>query len=252
MISINTKSLSEETLLISVSLHKSLHSVFPYIFLFFIHFFFSALFSPSNLSSSLQTLIEIGRFKCLVDSEEGIENFRAHYRIPPRVGIRYCSEGQWHEDGKVEEVVIPMIAFIEGGMKVPMGGVTRDYLRAHRLAPTQCAPNMFRILGSVDALNKKMGLGLTHHDVNWVYNLYHLKGQGYYLKSRHPKVGLIQCLPESNKGLNKDFLMLSGEWSDGLPCPTREGQPGGVLGLGCLHISPFFFFFFTPDKILFS
>ena len=101
---------------------------------------------------------------------------------------------------------------------------------------------MFRILGSVNALNKKMGLGLTHYDVNWVYNLYHLKGLGYYLKSRHPEVRLIQCLPESNKGLNKDFLMLSGEWSDGLPCPTREGQPGGVLGLGCLHISPFFFF----------
>ena len=28
------------------------------------------------------------------------------------------------------------------------------------------APNMFRILGSVDALNEKMGVNLTHHDVN--------------------------------------------------------------------------------------
>ena len=59
-----------------------------------------------------------------------------------------------------------MIAFIEGVMKIPMGGVTKDYLRAYRLAPTQCAPNMFRILGFVDALNEKMGLGLIHHDVN--------------------------------------------------------------------------------------
>ena len=108
----------------------------------------------------------MGKFKCPVDSEEGIENLRACYRIPPRVGIKYCSEGQWHEDRQVEEIVILMIAFIEGGMKIPMGGVTRDYLRALRLAPTQCAPNMFRILSSVDALNKKMGLGLTHHDVN--------------------------------------------------------------------------------------
>ena len=130
--------------------------------------------------------------------------------------------------------MIPMIAFIEGGMKIPMGGVTKDYLRAHRLAPTQCAPNMFRILGSVDAFNEKMGLGLTHHDVNWVYNLHHLKGQGYYPKSRNPEVRLIQCLPESNKGLNKDFLIVSGEWHDGLPCPTRAGQLGGVLGLGRL------------------
>ena len=25
-----------------------------------------------------------------------------------------------------------------------------------------------------------------------------------------------------------------GEWHNGLPCPTREGQPGGALGLGRL------------------
>ena len=50
---------------------------------------------------------------------------------------------------------------------------------------------MFRILRSVDAFNEKMGLGLTHHDVNWIYNLHHLKEQGYYLKSRYPKVRLI-------------------------------------------------------------
>ena len=72
-----------------------------------------------------------------------------------------------------------------------MGGVTREYLRAYRLAPTKYALNTFRILGFVDALNEKMGLGLTHHDVNWVYNLHHLKGQRYYLKSRYPEVRLI-------------------------------------------------------------
>ena len=59
-----------------------------------------------------------------------------------------------------------MIAFIERGMRISIGRVTRDYLIAHRLALTQCAPNMFKILGSVDALNEKMGVNLTHHDVN--------------------------------------------------------------------------------------
>ena len=61
-----------------------------------------------------------------------------------------------------------MIAFIEGGMRIPLGRVIRDYLRFYRLAPTQYVPNIFRILGCVDALNEKMGLRLTHHDVNWV------------------------------------------------------------------------------------
>ena len=94
-----------------------------------------------------------------------------------------------------------MIAFIEGGMRIPMSTVTRDYLRAQKLVSTQCNPNMFRILGCVDALNEIMGLNLTHHNINWVYNLHHLIEQGYYLKSRYPEIGLIQCLPNSNKGL---------------------------------------------------
>ena len=193
----------------------------------------------------------MGRFKSLVNSEEGLESFRALYRIPPRVGIRYCKEGEWHKKREEGEVVILMIAFIEGGMRIPMSTVTREYLRAYRLTLTQCAPNVFRILGCVNALNEKMGLGLTHHDVNQVYNLHHLKGQWYYLKSRHLEVRLIQCLFDSNKGLNKDFLIVSGEWHDGLPCPTRERQSGGVLGLRCLFTSPFFsfgLFYFTSDK----
>ena len=115
------------------------------------------------------------RFAYLVDFAKSIESFKAQYRIPLGVSVRYCKEGGWHTDRQEGEVLIPMIAFIEGGMRFPMGIITRDYLRVHRLVPTQCAPNMFRILGSIDALNEKMGLNLTHHDVNWVYNLHHLK-----------------------------------------------------------------------------
>ena len=29
---------------------------------------------------------------------------------------------------------------------------------------------MFTILGSVDAMNERMGINLTHHDINWVYS----------------------------------------------------------------------------------
>ena len=86
---------------------------------------------------------------------------------------------------------------------------------------------MFKVLGSIEALNERMDLNLTHHDVNWVYNLHHLKGQGYYLKSRYPELRLIQCFPTSNKNLKEDFLIFSGEWHDGLPCPMEEGEPGG-------------------------
>ena len=88
---------------------------------------------------------------------------------------------------------------------------------------------MFRVLGSIEALNEMMNLNLTHHDVNWIYNLHNLKGQGYYLKSRHSEVRLIQCLFISNKGLRDDFLIFSGQWHDGLPYLVKEGTPCGGL-----------------------
>ena len=86
---------------------------------------------------------------------------------------------------------------------------------------------MFRVLRSIEALNERMNLNLTHHDVNWICNLHNLKGWGYYLKSRHPKIRLIQCLPISNKGLKDDFFIFSGHWHDSLPCLVMEGTPGG-------------------------
>ena len=83
----------------------------------------------------------MGRLKCLVEYEEDRERFRAKYRIPPTVGMRYVAQREWVDDRKEGEVVIPMITL-------------------------QCAPNMFRVLGSVEALNERMNLELTHHDVN--------------------------------------------------------------------------------------
>ena len=171
------------------------------------------------------------RLRKLVDTEETMNKFIADYRIPPNVSLRHCKMGEWHYKRETSEVVIPVLAFVEGGMRIPMGPVTKDYLRHFRLAPTQCAGNVFRILGCVDALNEKMGLRLTHHDVNWCYNLQKLKGKTFYMKSRDERVRLIQCLPDSNKGLNKDFLIISGEWHDGNPCPIAEGEPGGVVGM---------------------
>ena len=96
-------------------------------------------------------------------------------------------------------------------MTIPMGTLIRKFLRFFRLSLTQCAPNMFRVLRSIEVLNERMNLNLTHHDVNWIYNLHNMKGQGYYFKLRYPEIRLIQYLPISNKGLKEDFLIFSGE-----------------------------------------
>ena len=158
-----------------------------------------------------------------------MEKFVTDYKIPNNVGLRYCKEGDWHIMRREGEVVIPIIAFLEGGIRLPIRPVVRDYLRHFQLAPVQCTINVFKILGSVNALSKQMGLKLTHQDVNWCYNLQYLKGKSYYMKARDERVRLIQCLLESSKGLNKDFLIVSGAWHNDLPYSTKDGTLGGAF-----------------------
>ena len=77
----------------------------------------------------------MGRFANLVDSPAKIEAFKERYHIPQEVGLRYCSLEQIVSDRREREVIIPMITFIKGGMTLPMGRITRDYLLNHRLCP---------------------------------------------------------------------------------------------------------------------
>ena len=118
-----------------------------------------------------------------------MEGFKAKYHISQGVALCYCPLGQIDFDREEGEVVIPMITFIEGGMTLPMGRVIRDYLINYRLCPHQYAPNLFRVLGCVDALNKHMSLGLTWHDVVHMYECHSLPDSGYYLKSKSPSLG---------------------------------------------------------------
>ena len=73
----------------------------------------------------------MGRFKHLVDSPAKIEAFKARYHIPQEVALRYCAPDQLLTHREEGEVIIPIIAFIEGGMTLPMGRITRDYLINH-------------------------------------------------------------------------------------------------------------------------
>ena len=65
----------------------------------------------------------------LVETEEAMEKFITDYRIPPNVSLRHCKVREWHLQRRTGEVVIPILAFIEGGIRIPMGPVISDYLR---------------------------------------------------------------------------------------------------------------------------
>ena len=110
-------------------------------------------------------------------------------------------------------------------------------------------------MGCIDVLKEHLGLGLTWHDVVHMYKGHKLAGVGYYLKSRFEVVRLISCLPKSIKGMKDDYLIVSGEWSDGLHFPTQAGDLGGVpLGLipleGDLAFLALFFFLLSFHLLL--
>ena len=73
-----------------------------------------------------------------------------------------------------------------------------------------------------------MGTNLTWHDVNWVYNYQKREKTKYYMKCRIPTIRLISCLFDLSKGMDEDYLIVSGEWQDGMHCPTQEREPGSV------------------------
>ena len=80
----------------------------------------------------------MGRFKHLVNSPAKIEAFKNRYLISQGVVLqgvvlRYCSPEQIVTHRERREVIIPMIAFIEGGVTLSMGRITRDYLLNYRI-----------------------------------------------------------------------------------------------------------------------
>ena len=73
-----------------------------------------------------------------------MEGFRAKYHISHGVVLQYCAPNQIVTNREEDEVVIPMIAFIEGGMTLPMGRVTRDYLI--KIGRASCRERLFALV----------------------------------------------------------------------------------------------------------
>ena len=78
------------------------------------------------------------------------------------------------------------------------------------------------------------------------------------MKTRVPVVRLKLCLPNTNKGMDKDFFIVSREWHDELRCPTQDGTPGGVfrfrfttLTIPLTNNFCVFFFYFICKMVLF-
>ena len=112
----------------------------------------------------------MGEFKYLVDTLEGLSGFRRAYEIPDDVGVSYCPKVEVDFVKEKGKVVIPLVAFVEGEVKIPMSNLLTNFLRHFNVCPDQCTPNTFRVVSSVAKLNRRLYLNLTENDINYVYS----------------------------------------------------------------------------------
>ena len=74
-------------------------------------------------------MVKLRKLRKLVETEEAMEKFIVDNRISPNVSLRHCKMGEWHLLRRMGEVVIPILAFVVGGMRIPMGSVMKSYFR---------------------------------------------------------------------------------------------------------------------------
>uniref|UniRef100_A0A2N9I524 Uncharacterized protein n=1 Tax=Fagus sylvatica TaxID=28930 RepID=A0A2N9I524_FAGSY len=155
---------------------------------------------------------EGGKLSRFVNTPEAMAVFRHVYEIPNDVRLRYV---HWSDalNPPTGDLLIPVVAIVEGGIRFPMDPLLADFLNYFRLSPSQVNPNVFRIVMGTVELNRRLGLGLSIHDIVRTYILHHnTKTEAYSLHPRDVNFTLVNGLPDTNRGFDEDFLIVSGEW----------------------------------------
>ncbi len=146
-----------------------------------------------------------------------MNEFRLKYRVPFDVILKYYLCDDLHLLNR-DEIIILVMVVVEEGIRFPLHPLLIEFLQIVNTSPCQISIKKFRIIMGVVALNRLLGVNLTPKDILYVYQ-YMCMGldsrTSCHLKARKLNVKLVNGLPDSNKGYNNDFLVVSGRWLTG-------------------------------------
>ena len=164
--------------------------------------------------SQFQTL-EMSRF--LISSDSALADFAQRY-IPANCTVR-LPEGD--EDPTINprdgEIGIYTVFFEQAGLRLPLDPLLCDVLRYCSMSLCQLSPNGIRLVLGCSALNRMLGVTLTHREIFWCYSLCHCPqdSKRFYFRARTGTPDLVKCLTKSEKGYHGGMVVVGGAWDDG-------------------------------------
>uniref|UniRef100_A0A2N9EP46 Uncharacterized protein n=1 Tax=Fagus sylvatica TaxID=28930 RepID=A0A2N9EP46_FAGSY len=164
----------------------------------------------------------------LVNTEESMARFRSLYQIPPSISLTYCNSDDFPVINR-DEILLPIMAIVEGGVRFPLHSFLIDFLQTVNATPSQISVNTFRIIMGVIAINRLLDVNLTIREILAVYQYKCLGPKSNtlsHLVARNVNEKLVNGLPSTNKGFEKDYLRVGGDWWPGSSrCRSEFGQP---------------------------
>ncbi|THG02296.1 hypothetical protein TEA_012267 [Camellia sinensis var. sinensis] len=143
--------------------------------------------SASFIPASFVLADVMGMWRHRVNTPTKLEYFRQEFSVPADVHLKLAGD----DDSIIpteNTMPLPIIAFTECGLRLPLNILFREILHYYKLNPMQLAINSYRVIFGIIALAKQENVRITLADIQYCYTMCPLslkeKGYVYYLKLR--------------------------------------------------------------------